>query len=122
MPVKKIKTFEAACKVLKLDPAKVIPDFSEFPKEDQAAMIAHAKLIIVAKALNGDWKPNWQDYNQYKYYPWFEMDAPGFRLYTLVDFCQHSDVGSRLCFRDRETANYAGKTFIDLYQDYMVIS
>ena len=39
-----IKTFEDACKALKLDPEKVIPDFSMFPEKHQKAMIAHAKL------------------------------------------------------------------------------
>lgn len=122
MPVKKIKTFEAACKLLKLDPVKTIPDFSGFPKEDHAAMIAHAKLVIIAKAANGDWKPDWQNHDQYKYYPWFEMHAPGFQFVNAIDYYLFSDVGSRLCFRDRETAKHIAETFIDLYKDYMVIS
>jgi hypothetical protein len=71
-----IKTFEDACKVLNLDAATVIPDFSLFPEADKEAMIAHAKLIIIAKAINGDWTPDWTNGQWDKYYPWFVMGSP----------------------------------------------
>ena len=70
-----IKTFEDACKAINVEPT-IIPDFSFFPEADREAMIAHAKLVIIAKAINGDWVPDWNDWDQYKYYPWFEMGSP----------------------------------------------
>ena len=118
-----IKTFEDACKVLNLDATKVIPDFSLFPIEEQEAMKAHAKLIIIAKAINGDWVPDWTDGNWNKYYPWFEMGSPsggGFSSDVYVVWRTSSGVGSRLCFETREKAVYAGKTFEDLYKTYFV--
>ena len=118
-----IKTFEDACVVLKLDSDKVIPDFSLFPIEDQAAMQAHSKLIIIAKAINGDWIPNWEDYDEYKYYPWFEMGSSsgvGFSYLGCDYWYAASTVGSRLCFKDRETAKYVGKQFLELYKAYFV--
>jgi hypothetical protein len=126
MATAKIKTFEAACKVLKLDPEKVVPKVSAFPKEHQKALVAIAKLVIIAQALNGSWKPDWNDSDQYKYYPWFDMEKDknnpgGFRL-DYVDYnYNYFDVGSRLCFRSRDLANYAGTQFIDLYKDFMVL-
>jgi hypothetical protein len=83
----KIKTFEAACKRQKLDPDKVIPDFSLLPSHHQKAMVAVCKLFILAEEWNAGWKPNWQDNNEWKYYPWFDMEKDknnpsGFRLRT----------------------------------------
>jgi hypothetical protein len=81
-----IKTFEDACKAINVEPT-IIPDFSLFPESDRQAMIDHAKLVIIAKAINGDWVPDWKDWNQYKYYPWFEMGSPsggGFSYFVCV--------------------------------------
>jgi hypothetical protein len=118
-----IKTFEDACQVLNLDATTVIPDFSLFPKEEQEPMKAHAQLIIIAKAINGDWTPDWSDYKQLKYYPWFEMGSPsgvGFSFDDFADWRTFSAVGSRLCFESREKAKYVGQTFEDLYKTYFV--
>ena len=122
MPIE-IKTFEDACKVQNLDPSKVIPDFSFFPESDRKAMIAHAKLVIINKAIVGDWVPDWENYNEYKYYPWFEMGSSsgvGFAYVGCVGWCAVSYVGSRLCFQTREQAVYAAKQFEDLYKEYFV--
>jgi hypothetical protein len=118
-----IKTFEDACKVLNLDAATVIPDFSLFPEADKEAMIAHAKLIIIAKAINGDWTPDWTNGQWDKYYPWFVMGSPsggGFSYYDYDLWYTISYVGSRLCFESSEKAKYAGNQFQDLYKAYFV--
>ncbi|TDE53787.1 hypothetical protein [Flavobacterium sp. GT3P67] len=118
-----IKTFEDACKVLALNPENLIPDFSFFPESDKQAMIDHSKLVIIAKAINGDWVPNWKDYDQYKYYPWFEMGSSsgvGFSYRDCVIWRTGSSVGSRLCFESREKAKYVGKQFEYLYKSYFV--
>lgn len=118
-----IKIFEDACKALNLDSTTVIPDFSLFPESDQQAMIAHAKLVIIAKAINGDWVPDWTNGEWDKYYPWFKMGSPsggGFSYYGYDSWNADSLVGSRLCFETREKAIYAGKQFEDLYKVYFV--
>ncbi|MDN3672636.1 hypothetical protein QWY99_06155 [Flavobacterium branchiarum] len=118
-----IKTFEDACKVLNLDPAIIIPDFSLFPESDRQAMIDHTKLVIIAKAINGDWVPDWNDWDQYKYHPWFKMVSPsggGFSCYGYDSWLTLSAVGSRLCFQTRDMAKYAGKQFEELYKSYFV--
>lgn len=123
MAQQKIKSFEDACKALKLDPKKVLPDVSAFPKEHQQALIAHAKLVIIAQALNGKWKPNWKDSNQWKYYPWFDMSSgSGLSYYVYDHLISYSSCGSRLCYKTSELAKYAGTQFIDLYKEYFVIS
>lgn len=117
-----IKTFEAACKKLKLDPAKVLPKVSGMPKHHQDAIVAHAKLVIIAEALNEGWKPDWTNSDQYKYYPWFDMESgSGLSFGGCVCDDSVSGVGSRLCFKTKELAEYAGKQFVLLYTQYFVL-
>jgi hypothetical protein len=118
-----IKTFEDACKVLNLDPTTIIPDFSLFPESDRQAMIAHAKLVIIAKAINGDWIPDWNNGKWDKYYPWFVMGSSsgvGFSFSDYDGWRTVSSVGSRLCFESSEKARYVGTQFEELYKSYFV--
>lgn len=125
--MKQIKSFEGACKILAKDPLKVLPKVTGFPKAHQKALIAFAKLIIINQALNfvdnGNkaWKPNWNDSSEWKYYPWWYMDKPGFRLYSVIYDYSFSAVGARLVFRTRALAEYAAKQFKALYKDIMVL-
>lgn len=118
----KIKTFEAACKALKLNPNH-LPVVSNLPKKHKDAIIAHYKLVIIAESLNEGWVPNWLDYNEYKYYPWFEMkkSGAGFSAVCYHSWADDSVIGSRLVFKSRDLAEYAGKQFIKLYNSYMML-
>lgn len=123
-----VKTFEDACKVERVDAKKVIPDFKNYPAKDRKAMIAHAKLVIIASALNRlanagkKWKPDWSNGKWDKYFPWFEMGgSSGFRCNDFDRWFSFSTVGSRLCFCSYDVAQYAGKQFIKLYKAYFVM-
>lgn len=117
----KIKTYEAACKALKLNP-KNIPVVSNIPKKHKDAIVAHYKLVIIAEAINEGWTPDWADYNQYKYYPWFEMKKAGAGFSIVCSgWVDYSSFGSRLCYKSRELAEYAGKQFEKLYNTYMTL-
>jgi hypothetical protein len=121
--VKKITSFEAACKKLRLDPKKVLPKVSGMPKRHQEAIIAHSKLVIIAEALNDGWKPDWKNGQWDKWYPWFDFSSGSGLSYYGYDFRDsHSHVGSRLCFKSREVAEYAGKKFLKLYKAYFLLS
>lgn len=128
MELKQLKTFEDACKVEGLDSKKVLPDFKMYPAKDRKAMIAHAKLVIIAKAANriGNkgkaWKPNWNNGMWDKWYPWFYMGgSSGFRCDGCDDRNSYSTVGSHLCFVSLEVAEHVGKQFVKLYKDYFVM-
>lgn len=118
-----IKTFLEACKKLKFDPKKVVPNVASLPKKHQKAQVAYAKLLVIAEALNEGWEPNWDDSNEYKYWPWFYMNKPGFRFDDSHDAWSAAGTtgGSRLCFRTRELSDYAAKTFLSLWKDMMVL-
>ncbi len=119
----KIKTFEGACKALRLDPEKCLPKVTGVPKHHQEAIVAHAKLVIITEAINEGWKPDWKDDAQYKYYSWFDMSSgSGLSFDGCDSYCSGSAVGSRLCFKSRELAQEAGKQFKKLYEQYFVIS
>jgi len=122
----KIKSFEDACAALGLDPQQEIP-YPQPASGRQRGINASAKLFIIAEALNEGWKPNWYNWDEYKYYPWFDLstekkrenDGPaggsGFSFHGYVFVRSGSRVGSRLVFRTRELAEFAGKQFIDIY-------
>jgi hypothetical protein len=79
-------------------------------------------LKLVSKSLNEDWTPNWNDEDQYKYYPWFYMGgSSGFRFDGYAYRLSSSPVGSRLCFKTSKLAEYAGKQFEDVYKQFMLI-
>jgi len=120
-----IKTFEDACAALGLNSAEEIP-FANPKNGNQKAVNAAAKLFIIANSLNDDWVPNWDDWNQLKYYPWFDMRSKaaggsGFSYYDYFCADDRSTAGSRLVYKDRETAEYAGTQFLDIYRDLMVV-
>lgn len=121
-----IKSFEDACKALSIEPA--LPGVSWLPEKHQKAIIAHYKLVIIAQALNEGWEPDWSNWSQYKYYPWMEIKATkknpagsGFSGYDFDYSSTITAVGSRLCFKSRDLAMYAGKQFEDLYADYWLL-
>src|SRR5688572_10738351 len=100
--MERIKSFEEACNALKIE--TTVPDYSYAPEEDRAALEAHYKLVIIAKALNEGWKPNWNDHNEYKHYPWFYNYKSGVGFsHNDYDYSRTlTTVGSRLCFKSSE--------------------
>jgi hypothetical protein len=79
-----------------------------------------AKLLT--KSLNEGWLPDWNNSNEVKYVPWFDMrGSSGFRFGGCDYWRTYSGVGSRLCFKSRELAEYAGKQFEEVYKQFMVI-
>jgi hypothetical protein len=122
--MKKIETFEGACKALKVNPS-ALPDVSAVPKKYRKRMIADYKLMIITEAINAGWQPDWNDINEYKYYPWFRIGADknrpsgfGFSYPGYDSANSYTTVGSRHCFKTREMALYAAEHFEELYQDW----
>ncbi len=119
---KSIKTFEDACKKLGIEPAEA--EIKAIHIEAVKPMKAYYKLVIIYLAINNGWKPDWNDYNQWKYYPWFGVLSSGFGFDDSFYVCDYSysGVGSRLCTDTREKALYMAEQFKDLYQEYLLYS
>lgn len=111
-----VKTFEDACIITGDNPNDA--KFNIYGTIDE---IAYLKLKVIAKALNGDVVLTYADPNQHKWYPWFQYSGSGFRFddagYGLSD--TYAAGGSRLCFATQKLAEYAGKQFIDLYNQFL---
>lgn len=124
--VPQIISFEDACKALKIDTK--LPGTRGLVAKHKAAVIANYKLTVIAEALNESKQPNWNDHTEGKYEPWFkvladEKNPSGFGLsYDDYDYWSTiTSVGSRLCFRNRTLAKYAGKQFKSLYEDLFLV-
>ena len=109
-------------------------------------LIAYIKVCIIAAALNEGWEPKFEK-GEYRYFPWFylytkeqydELDdekkgccvlrsggstnaSYGF-VYSSASYdatYSSSYNGSRLAFRTRELADYAGRQFTEEWADFM---
>ena len=109
-------------------------------------LIAYLKLRIIVAALNEGWEPKFEK-GEYRYFPWFyfytkeEYDKlddeekgrcvlrSGFHASSCYGFVfclagcaasfSSSFYGSRLAFRTRELAAYAGRQFTEEWADFM---
>lgn len=138
---KDVKSYEDACAVLGEEPVDfekmngllVENDFDPLLVHE----IAYKKLITIAKALNLGWCPNWADFDEYKYYPWFDLkkeDTPagvgsagsgaalGVSVLHLNDVASGASAyyGGALASESREIAIYFGKQFAEIWQDYLL--
>lgn len=146
--MERVKTFEDAVSVLGNDNQAVIDYYAIADKTCTEDILAFAKLRVIAEALNEGWKPKF-DGDECRYYPWFyiytkeeyeELDedekkkcrvvgrsfynsnAHGGLVYAYAYFASsdsNSSSGSRLVFNTRELAEYCGRQFIDIWQDYL---
>lgn len=85
---KKIASYEDACRVLNIQPINE-EVFNIFPKEDQRSMLAYHKLTVITRALNNGWKPNWDDQNEWKYYPLFRYVNAGLSCAYAYRGCEY---------------------------------
>lgn len=128
----RVKSYADACKVLGIEPMDEDSMKAQGFRPDE---IARRQLETITEALNKGWKPNWADTDEYKYYPYFyievsevqtEDDTYGANAGLSYAFTSNAATGtnayfgSRLCFHDRETARYAGRTFTNLYAQILI--
>lgn len=142
----RVKTFDDALKELK--PFRpLVKEYKALCKADVTEnMIAYSRLCIVTAALNEGWTPQFEK-GECRYFPYFylytdeeirkmseeEKSRVVYRLYSVAlayggvsgavayyDSAYVSTFDSRLAFKTKELAEYAGKQFIDMYADYLL--
>ena len=100
------------------DVARLVTDIN--PKHIEA-LIALNKLFTIAQAWNKEdgFVPDFSDWNQEKWFPWFKYDedVAGFVYASTASTPAdaYAPFGSRLCFKTSERAAQFGKQFEDLY-------
>lgn len=113
-----VKTYEDACEII-----------GEKPIDEQHLMdcgigkseIAFIKLKTIFKAankMNNYWKADYSNSNQHKYYPYFIWRSSGFRYDGTYCTVTGTGICSWLCCGTSDDAEYIGKQFEDLYNDY----
>lgn len=121
----KVKTYADACAVLGIK--ETIPDVGGLRPKDRPSVTAYYKLIVIARALNEGWEPDWTNGDQPKWFPWFFFDreknkTAGF-AYAHTNYAPtitNAHFGSRLCFKTEALAEYAATQFETLYNDYIL--
>lgn len=122
----RVKSYADACKVLGIEPMNEQNMKAQGFRPDE---IARRKLETITEALNEGWKPDWNNTDQYKYYPYFYIRenakakaSAGLSCATTRTAASATSacIGSRLCFHDSDTARYAGNTFTELYEQILI--
>lgn len=122
----RVKTYEDACKVLGVEPINEQNAKAQGFRSDE---IARRKLETIAAALNEGWKPDWNNTDQYKYYPYFYIQenakgkgSAGLSYASTYHTASYTFalLGSRLCFYASRLARYASNQFTDLYEQILI--
>ena len=112
----KIKTYEDA---LKATGRPDVPDMSAFPEDMRKHFTALYKMVVIVEALNEGWKPDWDNTDERKCFPWFWLSRSSFAF--GVSDCGLGSAfaggGSRLKLKSYELADYCGKQFEDIWKD-----
>jgi len=104
-----------------------MPDLTAIPEELRPRIEAEIKLMYLAKHLNEGWRPKPTEWG---YYPWFyfvgglattgSSAGLGYAYSNSAASYAYTSIGSRLCFKTRALAEYAGRTFTALYEQYLL--
>ena len=100
------------------DVARLVTDINPMHIE---ALIALNELFTIAQAWNKEdgFVPDFSDWNQDKWFPWFKYDKNTARfMYAFTNdsaMLSYAYFGSRLCFKTSERAEQFGKQFAELY-------
>ncbi|HFI4796484.1 TPA: hypothetical protein ACGQK4_002203 [Elizabethkingia anophelis] len=75
-------------------------------------------LVVITKALNEGWEPDWGNGQWDKWFNWFNMPSKNGRFSVRHSGGRHSYsiCSARLCFKSKDLAEYAAKQFINTYE------
>lgn len=122
----RVKSYEDACKVLGVEPINEQNAKAQGFRPDE---IARRKLETITAALNEGWLPDWNNTDEYKYYPYFYIQENAkckgsaglsYASTSYAATIASASVGSRLCFYASRLAKYAGDHFADLYEQILI--
>ena len=85
--------------------------------------IAYKQKKLIAKAIRGDWEPDYTDFNQKKWFPYFYLSAgSGFGFSGSTYGCGDAGttVGSRLCFPMEEQSDHFGHQFLEIHKTHLL--
>lgn len=115
----KIKNFSDVCKELN-ETELTIQNFYFLPTEQRFKAYKAYQLQTIAKLFNQDWKPNWSNSKEYKYYPYWEYNNKlGGWVFCFVHVCSVHSLAVVAYYRKKEDCEFVSKVFKDIYSDYL---
>lgn len=117
----KFESTEAAFASQNFDPAKV--KIEGVPERHVEALKRAAELFILHDAVNPEFQPDYDNYNQDKFENVYAPGSPsggGFRFHGVVSWRTRSLVGSRLVSESREAAEHVNELGHEAYKGLMV--
>lgn len=112
----RIKTWQDVVLAL---PYKLFLPYENPSNKFERAINANVKIQKIAEVLNEGWSANFDNKNEYKYYPYFEKKSSGW-FFSNVSFSDdYASMGFGLYFKSSELAKYAGEQFIEIYREYL---
>ena len=102
--------------------------FEDINEKHLEALIALNQLFTIAEAWNkaDGFVPDFSDWNQDKWFPWFKYDKDAAEfVFAHTDITRSygtACISSRLCFKTEERAEQFGKLFVDLYNIVFLIN
>lgn len=118
----KVNSYEAALEYLGRESGVCMYGIAD---KHAKAMMAIYQLITIAEAWNkaDGFVPDFDNTNQYKWFPWFKKQGAAGFVYAYTNYTAsfaHAHFGSQLCFKSEERATQFGKQFIDLWNDFLL--
>ena len=119
----KIESYEDACAAIGIKPL-TIEDFSSLPEDERQYHYSQHRLLTVHSAFHAGRTFDWEDVNQRKFLPVWDMETYGDGRKNdgcVLHFvnCNYgcTSVGSRLCSFSTEEAEYIAEQFIEDYRN-----
>ncbi len=110
-----VKDYTTFCKAVKIKELSV-KDFKFLPEDEQVKAFNYHKIKNIEKYFNGTWVKDWNNSSQPKYYPYFNYTSQG--LVFADSTYDHCDYYGRVAFfKDKQTSDFVGKTFPDIYKE-----
>lgn len=114
-----IKSLDDIYTYLDINRELVIP-FKNPSTKQERSINAMFDIQNISKVLNNSWTPNWEDTNEYKYYPYFKkQELSGWLVVIYCYVSYNAGLGFGCYFKTEKLALFAGKTFLETYIDYL---
>jgi len=112
----RVKSYEDACRALGERPTT---DWGSATPDEAA----YKKLKTIVRALNEGWAADYKDPGQNKWFPMFSALGPSGLAFDRSAFARslpYAGDAARLCLKSEELAEYAGETFLKLWEDFVL--
>lgn len=119
LDLSKIKIFKHILELSGKSMKDVTP-FQNATTKFQIQTNAFCRLVTIAEVLNEGWYPDWNNHNQYKYFPYFIQEGSTLRFASYDPWGSSAGMASGLYYKNSELAKFAGKTFINHYRDFIL--